>query len=310
MTYSTDAMQDLLEFESGIAFDIEFLRQSLTDVETALFFAKLYKLKLEELAELLRLLFPNDEVIAEFTKGDHSYDLQGWDDGEGYENVLVKFTNNPEQKLDATLLTALWEAAELMIADSIQDVGDKLGKYMNTLPTHEARMTFSILNLHNVVRNTVGDYRAVITRRGDERKLKVLVILDDSGSMTQETIETIAADVVALSYKANASLALVSNTCRVFRAGTFSVRDVLDAAEYMGTRYGALAPLFEEDWDEVITIADYDSWGSALQEFAGASGRVGRVTDVSLVGKQTFLSQCVGVIADEVRQVMISRNVM
>ena len=71
---------------------------------------------------------------------------------------------------------------------------------------------------------------------------------------------TIVEDVVALSWEADAHLAIVSNTCTHWFPGEYSVSAVLNAAEYGGTHYEELAPLFENyDWGVVITIADYDS---------------------------------------------------
>lgn len=305
----TTSSPELRQFDSGVAFDMQFLRGALPDVEAALFFGKLYKLTPTELSWLLIDLFPHLDVIQALTEGTHSTELQGWL-SDIYPHLELVYTNSPEQDIDAQLLPQLWEAAEIMIATSIQEVGDRVGQFMNSLPTHEAQMTFKAMSVLNRKRNSIGDYSTLITRREDERKRKVLVILDDSGSMTQQTIETIVQDVVALAYKANATLALVSSTARVFSAGTFSVADVLENAEYQNTVYSSLVPLFYEDWDEVVTIADYDSYGSTPHDFVKCSGRVGTVTDISLVGTPTFLSECVGTLAQEVRPVLISHNVM
>lgn len=83
--------------------------------------------------------------------------------------------------------------------------------------------------------------------------------------------------------------------------------DVLARAEYGLTKYRMLAPLLDRDWGTVVTIADYDSSLGAKQALARRKGRIGTVLDISLVGKPTFLSECVGQLADEVKPLLVTR---
>jgi hypothetical protein len=135
------------------------------------------------------------------------------------------------------------------------------------------------------------------------------VIFDVSGSMTESTVRAIAPEVVALSWKANASLAIVSDTCRVWDPGTFTVDDVLREAEYSGTHYETLLPLLRRDWGTVITIADYDSSQDAKTHLReNAFGKIGQVLDLSLVSRPTYLAECVGQFADKVTPLLVGSS--
>lgn len=293
---------------NSLAFSKAFLTEALTTVDEALFFGKVYELDAQELSTLLLFLFPDKDVVQELTNGVHATELQSYIEQIDIVpmHTVVQYSSGPDAQLNSEVLAQLWEAAEIMIASSVSDVAMGLYKVMDRLPKHEASMAFRHLNKLNIRRNSIGDFRAVIHRDEKDRKRKVLVVLDDSGSMTSGTIQAIAEDVVALSYKANASLVQVSNSARFHRAGTFSVKDVLDVAEYGGTEYSKLKPIFDEDWDEVITIADYDSHLSAMRTLATCTGRIGMVTDVSLVNRTTYLSECLSQLADDSRQVMLA----
>lgn len=312
-TSSSVDIAEVLEVRPGLAFSYTFLRQSLTDMNTTLFFAGVYRLTAEQTAELLRVVFPTSPLIQALTEGDHSTTLQD-EPIEGFEEATT-VTEVFGQKVDPDLIPEpellfhLWQQSEVRIAKSITDVADAIGKTIGRLPSNEAHMVFRQLAAFNVRRNSIGDYRALLNRRADERHLKVLVILDDSGSMSEMTIREIVHDVVALSYRANATLAQVSSTCRVHAPGTYTVDDVLEVAEYGGTQYHTLKPLLDEDWDEVITIADYDSQGSAMNAIARCKGRIGKVTDVSLVHRSTFLSEVVGQLAQVVRPMLIAPGI-
>ena len=111
---------------------------------------------------------------------------------------------------------------------------------------------------------------------------------------------------MALAYEINAHIAIVSNTATLWEPGTFGVDDILDAAEYGGTHYEKLAPIFDEDWETVVTIADYDSAASARDYLCRKCiGSVGQVLDISLVNQPTYLSECVGQLAKEVTPLLI-----
>ena len=168
-------------------------------------------------------------------------------------------------------------------------------------------MVFKTLAKMNRQRPSVGVHVPVFQHRRDT---SALVILDDSGSMTRETIDAILEDVIAMSWKANATLALVSNTTRVFEPGSYNAQTVHDTIQLGGTRYETLEPLFDRGqyWNTVMTVADYDSALSAKETLAGLSGRVGKLLDLSLVGKPTFLAECVGQLADSVEPMLVAVN--
>ena len=199
----------------------------------------------------------------------------------------------------------MWDSIEIKVASSIVEVADKLAATLDRLPGKEGRMVFQHMQVLNRNRPTIGDYRAAIDHPVVNDNL---VIFDVSGSMTEPTVKAIAEDVVALGYKANAHLVIVSNTARHWEPGSYSVDTILSEAEYMGTHYETLVPLFDRDWGTVVTIADYDSSRDALKEFASRTGRVGKVLDVSLVNRPTFLAECVGQIAEEVEPILIAQG--
>ena len=132
-----------------------------------------------------------------------------------------------------------------------------------------------------------------------------IAILDVSGSMTEETICTIAADVVGLAWKADAHLAVVSNTMTVWEPGGYDVKAILRAAEFRGTHYEQLAPLFNQNWGTVITVADYDSSWSAKEALRGCSSTIEEIIDISLVDRPTFLSESLGHMAKKITPMFV-----
>ena len=174
------------------------------------------------------------------------------------------------------------------------------------MPGRTGEMVFQTLAKVNARRPTLGTYQAGFKHQQVKR---VLVVFDVSGSMSQETVQTIVDDVVGLAYEANASLAIVSNSATFYQAGTFSTDQVLADAEYMGTHYEMLVPLFtDQDWDAVVTIADYDSSPSSQAALRRCNGRIGQLFDVSLVSRSTFLAECLSPLADEVRPLLIASD--
>ena len=138
---------------------------------------------------------------------------------------------------------------------------------------------------------------------------RVLVVFDVSGSMSQSTVATIVDDVVGLAYEANAALAIVSNTCTYYAPGAYGTADVLRDAEYGGTHYEQLVPLFkDQDWDVVVSIADYDSSRAAADALRRCKGKIGQLFDVSLVSRSTYLAECLAPLANEVRPLLIARD--
>lgn len=297
----------LFEVKPDIYLSAGTLRRHLPTVELALFFAKVYQLDYTKLGQLLRMLF-NTPVVQALTEGSHSVELQDYLVETVPTEILAEmqqFTSEPMPSSE--VLVQLWKSLEVEVAKSIQEVANKLAGTLHLLPSKEGDMLFASMAKINRLRPTVGVYGAHIRHAPVP---EVLVVLDVSGSMTEETIEAIIGDVVAMSYNANASLAVVSNSAFLWAPGGYSVKDVLAKAEYGGTHYEQLKPLFDQSWGTVITIADYDSSPSAKKTLANCKGHIGQVLDISLVSRTTFLAECVGQLADEVRPLMLAQGII
>ena len=297
----------LFEVKPDIYLSAGTLRRHLPTLELALFFAKVYQLDYTKLGQLLRMLF-NTPVVQALTEGSHSVELQDYLVETVPTEILAEmqqFTSEPMPSSE--VLVQLWKSLEVEVAKSIQEVANKLAGTLHLLPSKEGDMLFASMAKINRLRPTVGVYGAHIRHAPVP---EVLVVLDVSGSMTEETIEAIIGDVVAMSYNANASLAVVSNSAFLWAPGGYSVKDVLAKAEYGGTHYEQLKPLFDQSWGTVITIADYDSSPSAMKTLANCKGHIGQVLDISLVSRTTFLAECVGQLADEVRPLMLAQGII
>lgn len=307
----------LYEVKPGLRFDVNTLKDLLPDVETVLFFGKVYGLDAQQLGLLLHTVLETTLTTALFAEGgEHSHDLQGYlvdgyTDEDGYWHDAII---SPAEKGKVTLapdvphgeiLPEMWKQLEVEVAASIKAVATKLETVVNRLPGKHGTMMMKSMMRLNANRPTIGDYRATVHH---EHLQDNLVILDVSGSMTAATIEQIIDDVVALSYEASASMAVVSNTCTFWEPGSYSVDDVLDACEFGGTYYEKLAPLFDRDWGTVITVADYDSSPDAKRVLAGCNGHIEQVLDISLVNRPTFLAECVGQLASEVKPILIATS--
>lgn len=298
----------IVELRTDLRFQKSMLKTMLPDVETALFFGQIYRLNAHELGILLSALF-NSPVITALTSegGMHSDQLQDYLVDIGYQaeiqsgEILLG-----EKQPKGEILPELWEANKVEIAKSIQQVADKLKDVVTKLPGKHGEMVFRSMQVMNAKRPTIGDHRAHVHHQPAKPNL---VILDVSGSMSENTIETIVEDVVALSWEADAHLAIVSNTCTHWVPGEYTVEAVLNAAEYGGTHYEKLVPLFEDqDWGVVITIADYDSSYGAKPAIGGMNGHIDTVLDISLVSCPTFLAECVGQLADETKPLLIAAD--
>lgn len=306
-TSSSSNDMTLFEVKPDIYLSAGTLRRHLPTVELALFFAKVYQLDYTKLGQLLRMLF-NTPVVQALTEGSHSVELQDYLVETVPTEILAEmqqFTSEPMPSSE--VLVQLWKSLEVEVAKSIQEVANKLAGTLHLLPSKEGDMLFASMAKINRLRPTVGVYGAHIRHAPVP---EVLVVLDVSGSMTEETIEAIIGDVVAMSYNANASLAVVSNSAFLWAPGGYSVKDVLAKAEYGGTHYEQLKPLFDQSWGTVITIADYDSSPSAMKILANCKGHIGQVLDISLVSRTTFLAECVGQLADEVRPLMLAQGII
>lgn len=307
---------EVTTFANGRAFPTKFLQGTLPDVETVLFFSKVYELEATDVANLLHACVPSDVVTALTQEAaDHSQSLQDYlvdeyqdVDGSWYYNDLECVAGQPGTKapVDAEILPEMWKNLELTIADSIKKVASTISGTIEHMPGRTGEMIFQTLAKVNARRPTLGDYRAGF--KHDHVK-RVLVVFDVSGSMSESTVRTIVDDVVGLAYEANASLAIVSNTCTFYQPGGFSTADVLRDAEYGGTHYETLQPLFTgQDWDVVISIADYDSSPSAKSVLSRCDAKIGQLFDVSLVSRSTYLAECLAHMASEVRPLLIASN--
>lgn len=291
-------------------FGLGVLMRMLPDVETALFFAKAYKMPADQVSQLLQALFKSDLTDALFG-GEHSVDLQDYlidlaRDIPDYavQGRVIQFDEAaiPEGEI----LPKMWEAAELTIAKSIETVAEKLFDTLDRMPSKYGEMTFSYLRKFNAARPTGVTYQASIHHA---QQAENLVIFDVSGSMSSTTVEAIVDDVVALSYKANAHLAIVSNDTFHWEPGTYNTEVVLEAAQYGGTFYETLIPLLQQNWGTVVSIADYDSsYGvkDAMKKMAHT--RIGRLLDISLVNRPTHLAECLAQFADEVEPLLIGNT--
>ena len=297
---------NLIQVKPGLKFSAFALKAALPDIETALFFAKLYKLNPSELARLLQVCFGNIGVVDALTRDDgiHSHELQDYVCELGYEWLIkqgdVDFVDEPPP---GELLPLLWEQLEVDVAKSIKEVADKLVDVVGHMPGKDGEMIFRSLMAVNAKRPIIGDYRAKVHHAPAPDNL---VILDCSGSMSEDTIHTIIEDVMAMSYTANAHLAIVSDTTTTWTPGSYSVDAVLHEAEYGGTHYETLTQVLDQHWGVVVTIADYDSSYRAKEAIASCRGHVDLLLDISLVNQPTFLAEVVGQLASEVRPLMVA----
>jgi hypothetical protein len=298
----------IVELRHDLQFPKAMLKAMLPDVETALFFGQVYRLNAYELGLLMSALF-NSSVINALTSegGMHSDQLQDYLVDIGFESeIQTGEILLGEVQPKGEILPELWEANKVEIAKSIQAVADKLKDVVTKLPGKHGEMMFKSMKIMNAKRPTIGDHKAFVHHAPAAPNL---VILDVSGSMSESTIETIVEDVVALSWEADAHLAIVSNSCTHWAPGEYTVDAVLHAAEYGGTHYEELAPLFEDQqWGVVVTIADYDSSRGAMSVLSQMNGTIDTVLDISLVSTPTFLAECVGQLADEVKPLMIAAD--
>lgn len=296
----------LIEVKPGVQFGLGVLVNILPDVETALFFGKVYDLDAKQLGSLLATVFRTPLTEALFSGG-HSAELQDylvdiashipeWERGEIEVAPVVP---------KGEILPHVWEQLELEIAASIKEVAAKLINVVDRMPGKQGAMVFKSMRVMNAKRPILGDYKATIHH---QRQQKNLVILDVSGSMSASTIQQIVEDVVALSYKANAHMAIVSDTCSYWEPGTYDTSSILGAAEYSGTHYEQLTDLLDQDWGVVVTIADYDSSHGAKGAIAQCGGHIDEVVDISLVNRATFLGECVGQLADKVTPMLVANT--
>lgn len=304
------ASLDIVEVKPGLRFSKQTLLDLLPDAETVLFFGKVYKLDYIQLSRVMALVL-NSPLAQALFEGAHSVDLQGYLVKDIYDYGPVPdveqgdITFSPDVP-KGEILPEVWASLEVDVADSIKAVAAKLESVVGKLPGKQGSMLFKSMMTMNAKRPTLGSYKAHIHHDPVKENL---LILDVSGSMSAPTIKAIIEDVVALSYKANAHMAVVSDTTTHWEPGSYSVENVLDACEYSGTHYETLEDLLHRNWGTVITVADYDSSRSAKDHLdRQCRGHVDQVLDISLVYRPTFLAECVGQLADEVKPLLIANG--
>lgn len=304
---TSDDRLRLVELRPGLIFNPAALKAMLPDVETALFFAKVYDLDAIGTSKLLQEVH-NTDLVQALSDGMHSTELQDFlvdlaDQIDELEPCDIKVDKAVVPK--GEVLPQMWKALEIEVADSIKQVAAKLQHVVDKMPGKKGNMVMKSMMLLNAKRPTIGDYRASINH---VRQRENLVILDVSASMSANTVRRIVDDVVALSYEANAHLAIVSDTMTVWDPGTYDSNVVLDKAEFGWTRYDKLAPLFiGQDWGVVVCVADYDA-ASSCKDFlaANCNSHIDTVFDVSLVNRPTYLGEVIGQFADEVKPLLIA----
>lgn len=305
---------ELFEIKPGTQVRVEVLKDLLPDASTALFFGKIYKLDYRQLSTLMLRLFNTSVIQALLNEGDtHSSELQDYivdvvPPAELQQSGIyaAQFTSPVTHEF----LPELFAQLEVDVADSISKLVDALGGALETVQGKYGVMLFkTLLGLNKQRAGVLGQHKAVIHH---QQVAKNLVVFDVSGSVSRPTAEKIIDEVVALAYKANASLAIVSNTTSYWEPGTFTSEIIMKKAEFGGTQYETLADVFQENWATVITIADYDSSDSARRHLANCKGRIQQVLDISLVNQPSFLSVCLGQLADKVRPLLVgnSQNVI
>jgi hypothetical protein len=299
---------ELIEIKPNVQFSKALLKRALPDVETLLFFAKLYKLSAPQLGHLMREVLGEWDVVHALTaeSNEHSVDLQDYLLELGYDTMIE--SGNiifGEVQPKGEILPEMWKDLEVTVAQSIADVAEKLKDVVGHLPGKQGEMVFKSLMSVNAKRPTLGDYKAHIHHAPQRENL---VVLDVSGSMSEHTIRRIIEDVLALTYMANAHLAIVSNNTIHWGPGEATVDAVLAAAEYGGTHYETLAALMDQDWGVVVTIADYDSAWSVMDAIKQRAGHIQTLLDISLVHRPTFLAEVLGQLADEVRPLMVASS--
>lgn len=296
----------LYEVKPGLMFPGTTLKAMLNTVETVLFFGKVYDLDADQLGRLMLHCVRTDLAEA-LLEGEHSLHLQDYIVDElnvaGVEAGAVAFAPDVPT---GEILPEVWKSLEVTIAQSIKDVAAKLGDTVAMMPGKQGSVMFQSMMKLNRQRPTIGDFRAHV---GHQRQRENLIILDDSGSVSESTVRRIIEDVVAMAYTANAHLATVSNTTRHWEPGNYDVSSVLAQGQYGGTHYETLADLLQRDWGTVVTIADYDSSRSAAEHInRTCTGRIEELIDISLVNQPTYLAECVGQLATKVTPVLIGRS--
>lgn len=301
------ASLELIEIKDGVRFSVQNLKDLLPDVETALFFAAVYELDIDELSNLIQLLF-HTNVIHELMRGDHSTELQGYIVDElNIPPVVAGQISFDKVIPQGEVLPHVWKQTEVVVAQSLKDVADRIKHTLGLMPGKQGNMIFQTMAKLNLRRPTIGVHQARIVHAPHKPNL---FIMDDSGSVSRRTVDILTKDAVALGYMADAHFALVSNTCRHWAPGAYNTDVILAQTEIGGTYYETLVELLNRhDWGQVIVLADYDSSASARDYILqNVTTTIEQVWDVSLVDRPTFLAECVGQVAKKVQPLLIGNS--
>lgn len=300
----------LISVTKGRRWPLAHLKKTLKSPVWVVRFAKAFGLDAYEFGALLRLLFPDVDIVKALTLegGDHSASLQTYLVDLGYDSqmfpgLVPEQTVEPDPEVD--LLAEMFEELEVKLADGLDDIVYEVADLMTDMPGKEGRMGLkSLLKVDRKIQKRLGVHEAQIIHAHTPPNL---VVLDVSASMSEETIKRIVDAVVSLANRADAHLIIVSDTARTWKPGEFDTGSVLAESEFSGTHYEKLAPAFDRNWGTVITIADYDSGWDAKDLIAQCKGRISLLLDISLVNRPTYLAECLGQLADEVRPLMVAK---
>ena len=158
---------DVVTFANGRAFPKQFLTDALPDVETALFFAKVYDLQPSDVAQVLQICVPSDVVQALTNEAyNHSQSLQDYlveqyqdEHGDWHYADIEVIAGQPGTKapVDAQVLPEVWKNIELTIAKSIAEVAASISTTIEHMPGRTGEMVFQTLAKMNARRPTLGD---------------------------------------------------------------------------------------------------------------------------------------------------------
>lgn len=311
-----------VELKPGVRFDETWLKETLflTDDEAAalgvskydglILFGQLYKLNVQQLMVLARIVHKTDDMVMMLTESDHSYTLQSYIEKLDVPleiNETITYSSaktNPEYD---SLLTTLFDAHQVGITDLVLKISDKFSKFLSAQPGHESKL--EVRRLSKVNRRT-GMPVSQRARIEYSNLLPNLLIIDVSGSQGRTLIESIVDNCIDLAVKYEMHLAIVSNSAEWYVPGTYD-RDAVMGSPCMngGTRYAALAEIgvASQQWGTVVTLADIDGHRNDMDAWRQAGGTIDKVVDISTVAGQTWLSEIVAVqSASKVQQLVVA----
>ena len=165
---------ELFDLGNNKKISVAALKRLLPDIETALFFGKVYKLDAYKLGQLLQLTHESNVLTALF-EGSHSVELQSYLVDVVPDHIDVEpYIGSPDSK-DSEVLAQLFAMAEVEVAESIAKVANTLASTLDRLPSKEGQMLFKSMASLNHKRGTIGTFKASIVHQSVP---DVLVILE------------------------------------------------------------------------------------------------------------------------------------